>query len=99
MKLPSYDRFFKNLANPKRYAIIKSLEDKPKSVTEISEDIGEEQSSVSHHLKQLRQCKLIKATQKGKKRIYRLEETVKPALEAAKKHRKKHCPENCPYHE
>ncbi len=92
-----YEGFFKNLGNKTRFQIIKSLQKEPKSVTEIAEDIKMEQSAVSHHLKQLKECRLIKSKTEGRKRIYSLSETVKPALKAAEKHRAKYCLSECPY--
>ncbi|MFW5902978.1 MAG: ArsR/SmtB family transcription factor [archaeon] len=92
-----YEGFFKNLGNKTRFKIIRTLQEKPKSVMEIAEDIGMEQSAVSHHLKQLKECKLIQLEVEGRKRIYSLSETVKPVLEAAKRHKIKYCLNGCPY--
>ncbi len=97
MNTGPYEGFFKNLGNKTRFQIIKTLRKEPKSVTEIAEDINMEQSAVSHHLKKLKECRLVKLKKKGKKRIYSLSETVKPALKAAEEHKKKYCLKECPY--
>jgi len=97
MNTGPYEGLFKNLGNKTRFKIIRTLRERPKSVTEISEEINMEQSAVSHHLKQLKQCKLINSEVKGRKRIYSLSETVEPVLEAARKHKIKYCLKGCPY--
>lgn len=99
MNKATYEGFFKNLGRKTRtrFQIINLLEEKPKSVKEITEELGIEQSAVSHHLGKLKQCKLIKSKKDGKKRIYSLSETVKPALKAAEEHKNQCCLENCPY--
>ena len=46
-------RFFVNLANPTRLAVLEQLEKQPMSVNELAEVLGQEQSMVSHNLKPL----------------------------------------------
>lgn len=99
MNTGPYEGFFKNLGNKTRFRIIKTVQKEPRSVTEIAEEVDMEQSAVSHHLSKLKECRLIKSEKKGKKRIYSLRETVKPALRAAEKHKQKYCLEECPYRE
>ena len=52
-------RFFSCLANPTRLATIESLLEKPMSVNEIANKLGEEQSMISHNLKPLLDCNFI----------------------------------------
>lgn len=99
MNTGPYEGFFKNLGNKTRFKIVKTLRENPKSVTQIVEDIDMEQSAVSHHLKKLKECRLIKSKKEGKKRIYSLSKTVEPALKAAEQHKIKYCLEECPYKE
>ena len=66
MKCDAYHIFFQNLANPLKTNIIKSLEKKPKSVSELSKEIKVEQSKLSHSLANLRNCQIVIAKQKGK---------------------------------
>ncbi len=97
MNMITYERFFKNLGNKTRFQIINLLREEPKSVTQISKELGIEQSAVSHHLRKLRRCRLINSKKQGKKRIYSVSETVEPALKAAEAHKSSCCAENCPY--
>ncbi len=88
----SKSSFFQTLANQTNQIIILSLIKKPKTVTEIVESTKIEQSKVSHALKRLLDCKLVKSKQKGKNKIYQLnKETVIPLLNLADKHAKKMC--------
>ena len=67
--------------------IIESLMVKPKSVNDISADVKEEQSKVSHSLKKLMECNFLDVKRAGKKRIYSLnEKTVVPILKLVDKH-------------
>jgi len=85
-----------NFANKTKLSIIKSLIDGKLSVTEISAKIGEEQSKVSHSLKQLASCHILDVEQKGKKRIYSLnKDTVIPILKLVEKHVRNHCCVGC----
>ncbi|MEM1513335.1 MAG: metalloregulator ArsR/SmtB family transcription factor [Candidatus Thermoplasmatota archaeon] len=66
------DKFLKCIADENRRKILKFLGEGEKCVNEISEFTGIEQSLVSHHLKMLRDCGLVKTRQDGKKIIYSL---------------------------
>jgi len=94
----SYNIFFSNLANPLKIGIILSLREKAKNVTEIVKDLGVEQSKVSHALKSLKECKIVDMKQKGKERIYSLnEDTIVPILKLIDKHASIHCKGKCCY--
>jgi len=96
MKNNSYNNFFVNFANPTKLSIILSLKDTSLSVNEISNKVNEEQSNVSHHLKDLSLCRIVYAKKQGKKRIYSLnKKTILPILELAEQHAKKNCPDGC----
>jgi len=59
------------------------------SVTEICNELGLEQTHVSHNLKCLTFCGLVTSTRKGKSRIYTInEETVLPLLKIVDSHLK-----------
>ncbi|MEF8874885.1 MAG: metalloregulator ArsR/SmtB family transcription factor [Candidatus Thermoplasmatota archaeon] len=62
----------KCIANETRYKILKLLEEKERSVNEIIEELDEEQSLISHHLKGARDCGLVKKRREGRKIIYSL---------------------------
>ncbi len=74
--------FFQALANPTRMQILHLLRDKgSKSVSQICEQLGLEQTQVSHNLKCLTFCGLVAPVREGKSRIYSInDETVGPLL-------------------
>jgi len=88
MKLSTYHIFFSKLANPLRIDIISSLEKKAKSVSELSDSLKIEQSKLSHALKELKECNIVKAEKKGKQRIYSLTATIIPILKLISCHSK-----------
>lgn len=91
MKKGAYHIFFSKLSNPLRISIISSLEKKPMSVTQLSAELGIEQSKLSHALKELRSCNIIKFEQEGKKRMYSLNKTIIPILKLIECHGKQCC--------
>jgi ArsR family transcriptional regulator len=92
----SYEKFFEVFANKTRLKIIESLLKSDKNVTEIYEDIQEEQSNVSHNLKTLYECNFITRKREGKNMIYSInEETIKPLLELVNKHVRTFCKNKC----
>ncbi len=96
MNNKSYYNFFINLANKTKFNIIMALKEKPLSVNEIVKKTGEEQSKISHNLKSLKTCHIVKVKKEGKKRIYYLnEKSILPILNIVKKHVKKNCPLKC----
>ena len=72
--------FFSKLSNPLRIKIVSSLDESPKSVSELIEELKVEQSKMSHALKELKGCNIVKFEQKGKQRIYSLSRTIIPML-------------------
>ena len=92
MKQNTYHIFFSKLSNKLRIDIISSLEKKPKSVSELSNELKIEQSKLSHALKELRECNIVIVTQKGKQRIYGLSRTIIPILKLIDCHGRG-CPE------
>ncbi len=84
--------FFSTLANPTRLAIIELLDEKPMSVSEIVDALGEEQSMVSHNLRPMVMCHFITRERQGKSNVYSLnQESIAPMIEAVKKHAKNYC--------
>lgn len=79
--------FLKALSNETRLLVLETLRAGPKCVREISEDLGFEQSRVSHSLKCLCNCGFVEVERKGKKRFYRInKETIVPLFETIDKH-------------
>jgi ArsR family transcriptional regulator, zinc-responsive transcriptional repressor len=96
MKCPSFNRFFETISTPLRLKIIYLLKNKTLSVGEICDSLKEEQSKISHNLKALSECHLLDVKQKGKQRLYSLnEETMLPLLELVEKHVEKYCSSDC----
>ena len=84
--------FFTTLSNPTRLAILELLRKEPKSVTEISDELKQEQSMISHNLKPLIRCGFVFVEQRWKKRIYSLnKDTIEPVFDIVTKHFKKYC--------
>jgi DNA-binding transcriptional ArsR family regulator len=88
MKSSTYHVFFSKLSNPLRIKIISSLDEKPKSVSELSEKLSIEQSKLSHALKELKGCNIVNVEKKGKQRIYSLSKTIIPILRLIECHSK-----------
>jgi len=91
-----YHACFEVLGNPLRISIIQLLKAKPRSVSELVEQLGEEQSKVSHSLAVLKKCSFVEAKRKGKQIIYSLRETFLKEIKegdifsAMKKHYAEH---------
>lgn len=62
----------KLLADPTRLAILQLLRNGPRQVGEINAEIAIEQSLLSHHLRKLREARLVFAERVGKAVRYRL---------------------------
>jgi ArsR family transcriptional regulator len=65
-------KLFKLLSNPTRYKIVKVLQKKEMSVTEIIKFTNKAQTSVSHHLNLMKNLDILKYHMKGKNVIYSL---------------------------
>ena len=99
MKCKSYNVFFETIANKTRLRVLETLQKKPMSVTEICNELNEEQSKISHSLKCLTNCHFIDVEKKGKQRIYSLnQETMVPLMKLVDNHVKKYCCETCAAH-
>ena len=84
--------FFETLGYKLKLNIISKLKEKPMIVTELSEELNQERSKVSHALISLLDCKFIHVKKDGRKRIYSLNsETILPLLNIANIHIKKFC--------
>lgn len=86
-------KFFTNLSNPTRLAVLEKLAEKPMSVNELAHVLGQEQSMISHNLKPLLKCNFIFIQKQGKQRIYSVNaETVSALFTVIEDHAKKFCP-------
>ncbi len=87
-----YKTFFGTLANQYRLDIIEELIKGEKSVSELLNKTKFNQTTVSHSLKRLRHCGFVSVKNKGKERIYCLnQKTIKPLLELMHKHMNNYC--------
>lgn len=62
----------KVLADETRLAVVEQLLDGPRTVSEINDQLGVEPTLLSHHLKALREAKLISGTREGRYVSYSL---------------------------
>ncbi len=69
----------KALADSTRLGVVESLLAGPRRAGELGEQLGVEQSLLSHHLRVLREMGLLEARRDGKSVIY----TLAPGVEAA----------------
>jgi len=91
------DHFFTVLANKQRVRILQLLaNDGPMNVSAISRNLPAEQSAVSHNLKKLLACHFVSMEQKGKERVYSInEDSAHPILNLIEKHVQKYCVKEC----
>ena len=91
-KKNSYHTFFTNLANPLKISILLGLKEGEKNVGRLAKELKVEQSKLSHALSALRCCNIVKSKQKGKERIYFLNNrNISKILELTDRHAKTFC--------
>jgi len=84
--------FFETLGTRLKIDIITKLKDGALSVNELSKQLSQERSKVSHALKSLLECSFVKVKNDGRKRVYSLNtDTIVPLLDLVEKHVKKYC--------
>jgi len=92
MNCTSFNKFFEVIAGKTRLKIIESLNSSPKCVSEISEELKEEQSMVSHNLRILHECHFVELSKQGRKHVYKLnQKTIVPILQIVKQHVTTNC--------
>jgi len=65
-------RLLKCLGDETRFKILLTLKSGERCVCEIVKELGKEQSLISHHLRALRVCGLVKSKRDGRKIKYKL---------------------------
>ena len=65
---------FQILASPTRLRIVEALADRELCVCDLAAVVGSSQSAVSHHLRQLRQMKIVRYRKEGRMAYYRLDD-------------------------
>jgi DNA-binding transcriptional ArsR family regulator len=63
---------FRLLGEPNRLRLVVACLDRPRTVGELTEEIGVSQSLVSHHLRLLRAARLLRQTRSGRNVLYDL---------------------------
>jgi DNA-binding transcriptional ArsR family regulator len=79
----SYVSLFSALGNKTRLNILIALRYGEKNVSKITEELGYDQTTVSHSLQKLAASGLVKSAKKGKERVYSVTETTLRLLKAA----------------
>lgn len=92
MKYKLYREFFLALGNQTRFAIVQLLRTKPHYVNEIVEELGFEQSRVSHNLGCLLNCGFVTWEWSGKNKVYSLNPELIPILSGIERHLAKYAP-------
>ena len=81
----AYDRFLRTLSNRTRLALIQSLIARPRNVSQLTEELGIHQTSVSHGLKRLLDCGFVLVEPNGRERLYSVnQKTIKPYCRAGR---------------
>lgn len=65
---------FQMLANPTRLRIVEALADRELCVCDLAAVVRASQSAVSHHLRQLRQLRIVRYRRDGRMAYYRLDD-------------------------
>lgn len=65
---------FRAFSDTSRVRIMSALLDGEKNVTRLAELVGISDSAVSHHMRGLRQMRLVRARREGKEVYYRIED-------------------------
>jgi DNA-binding transcriptional ArsR family regulator len=65
---------FRAFSDTSRVRILSAIVDQELNVTALAQAVGISESAVSHHLRGLRQMRLVKARRDGKEVFYRLED-------------------------
>jgi DNA-binding transcriptional ArsR family regulator len=65
-------RFLRCIGEPTRLGILKLLADGERCVGELASVLSKEQSLISHHLRALRECNIVKERQEAQKVYYTL---------------------------
>ena len=68
-------RFLRCIGEPTRLQILKLLTKGERCVGEVADTLNKEQSLISHHLKALKECNIVKERQEAQKAYYKLTDT------------------------
>ena len=68
-------RFLRCIGEPTRLGILKLLVEGEKCVGELASFLNKDQSLISHHLRALKECSIVKERQEAQKVYYKLMDT------------------------
>src|SRR5699024_51308 len=86
-EIQAISKFFKIISDSTRLSILYLLKEEKRSVSEITNLTGMEQSAISHQLRILKDSRLVRSTRMGKSMIYQLDdEHIFDILEQVKTH-------------
>ena len=84
--------FFETLGTKLKIDILARLKRSSLSVNELSEQLNQERSKVSHALRSLLACNFVKVKKDGRQRIYSLNsDTITPLFDLVEEHLRKYC--------
>jgi len=84
--------FFSSLANPTRLAIIERLRDGEMNVSGLAAELGLEQSMVSHNIKLLEECGIVRSERRGKEKyVTPNRDTVDALFRVVERHAERCC--------
>jgi len=84
--------FFSSLANPTRLAILERLRDGEMNVSGLAAELGLEQSMVSHNVKLLEECRIVRSERRGKEKyITPNRDTVDALFRVVERHAERCC--------
>jgi len=68
----SHARFLRCIGEPTRLQVLKLLIESERCVGELARVLNKEQSLISHHLRALKECNIVKERQEAQKIYYKL---------------------------
>ncbi len=91
-KYKAYNLFFGTLISSIRLRIINELRKKPLKVSELINILKISQTSISHNLNRMRKCGFVSVEQKGKFRLYKINnKTIEPLMKIIDSHMSNFC--------
>ena len=96
MLTSAHQLFLRTFGNPRRVELLLDLLKGPKTVTQLTERSGMEQSAVSHNLQRLLRCGFVTVNPNGKERIYSVnKKTIGPLIKFMNLHIETYCKHLC----
>ena len=90
LKAP-YKLFFSTLGNKTRLEILFALRKGKKNVSQLTKELGYDQTTISHNLQRLLKCRFVMNRKEGKNVYYSINETIEKILRIIDRHTKTYC--------